>query len=84
MSNQKRIATRSKAKIIIRLMPTGRIQVTGPLAKDKLCLEMLREAERVIRKFHQEIAKQIVTPSPAKFSPANSYKTVTARKNRLT
>ncbi len=58
MSNQKRIATRSKAKIVIRLMPAGQVKVTGPLAKDQLCLKMLREAERLIRKFHQEIAKQ--------------------------
>ena len=71
MSNHaKRIASRPKAEIIIRLMPTGQVQVTGPLAKDKLCLKMLREAERVIRKFQQEIAKQIVTPEQRAISRA--------------
>ena len=86
MSNPKRIATRSKAKIVIRLMPSGRVQVTGPLAKDRLCIEMLREAERLIRTFQADIAKQVVTPSPPNFSPAgfgqfsDSEKTASVRR----
>lgn len=63
MSNHaNRILERPVAEIVIKLLRSGQVRVTGPLAKDKLCQEMLREASNVVRTFQAEIAKQIITP----------------------
>lgn len=61
MSNHlKRRQEEVKAEILIQLLGTGQVQVTGPLNKRELCKEMLRSAFQVIDA--QESDSKIITP----------------------
>jgi hypothetical protein len=41
-------------QIMISLLPSGKVQVSGPLIKTEMCLEMLKTAGQVIIAYRQE------------------------------
>jgi hypothetical protein len=58
-----------RATITLGLLPTGQVQVTGPLHLRNLCEQMLDEAYNVLKQYHaksdadeQNPAGQIITP----------------------
>lgn len=49
-----RLAELPVAEISVKLLKTGQVRVTGPLAKGALCREMLREAIKVVETYRPE------------------------------
>lgn len=52
MSNHaQRRANDPRYEITVKLLPDGKVSVSGPLAKRDLCKEMLKEAIRVVEMY---------------------------------
>lgn len=54
-----------RATITIGLLPTGQVQVTGPLHYKDLCEQMLDEAFKELRKFHARSEADENNPTPS-------------------
>lgn len=59
-------------KIVIELMPDGKVQVNGPLTQKILCLGMISLAKHIITTYDTEQQSRIAVPPPIdmnKFKP---------------
>lgn len=65
-----------KATIVIGLLPTGQVQVTGPLHYKDLCEQMLNEAFSELKKFHARSEAEEQNPEPSIIVPERKIFTV--------